>query len=373
MPRRKVFFIISSLRFGGAEKQTIELINHLDSKKFEIFLCYIKNEDDLKNDLNLDQLSGLYCLDKKKRFDFNVLAKLKKIMKQIRPEIVVCVNPYPAFYVHLLRIFFQINFRIIQVMHSTIMPDRYNDLIVRVLYRRLINRCDDVVFVCKNQMNYWIKKYGIRNSLCQYIYNGVDTDYFNYHPSFEEKNQIRENFDIRQTEIIICICAALRPGKKHVDLIDAGKMLIEKGLPIKILIVGDGSEKKNTERHINQVGMEGNVIMLGFQHDVRPYVAISDIVTLTSVAETFSVAILEAMALGKAIVISDIGGASEQVIAGENGLLFPPGDVNALVACLERIIARDLFLRMGEKSRILVEQNFSVEKMVKSYKNLLLT
>lgn len=61
MGKRRVLFLISSLTFGGAEKQTIELINHLDSKKFEIFLCYIKSEDDLKNDLNMSQLSGLFC------------------------------------------------------------------------------------------------------------------------------------------------------------------------------------------------------------------------------------------------------------------------------------------------------------------------
>lgn len=367
-----MLFIISSLRFGGAEKQTIELINHLDSSKIEIFFCYLKNEDHLKDELDSNQLSGLFCLYKKKRFDFNVLAKLKKIMKQIRPEIVVCVNPYPAFYVHLLRIFFQINFRIIQVMHSTIMPDRYNDLIVRVLYRRLINRCDDVVFVCKNQMNYWIKKYGIRNSLCQYIYNGVDTDYFNNHPSFEEKNQIRENFDIRQTEIIICICATLRPEKKHVALINAGKMLIEKGLPIKILIVGDGSERENIERHINQLGMEGNVIILGFQHDVRPYVAISDIVAISSVTETFSIAILEAMALGKAIVAPDIGGISEQVIHGINGFVFPAGDTQALANYLALIIDKNFFKEMGGKSRDMVCELFSLEKMVEKYQELIL-
>jgi len=166
MPRRKIFFIISSLRFGGAEKQTIELINHLDSKKFEIFLCYIKNEDNLKNDLNLDQLSGLFCLEKEKRFEIRVMVKLKNIIKQIRPETVVCVNLYPAFYIHLSRIIFRINFRIIQVAHSTIMRNLYNDIIVRVLYKRLLNRSEQVVFVCKNQMNYWIKKYGIKKNLC---------------------------------------------------------------------------------------------------------------------------------------------------------------------------------------------------------------
>lgn len=371
MPRGKVFFIISSLRFGGAEKQTIELINHLDTNKFEIFLCYIKNEDDLKNDLNMDQLSGLFCLDKKKRFEINVLLKLKKIIKQIQPETVVCVNLYPAFYIHLSHIIFRTNFRIIQVAHSTMMSNLYTDIIVRVLYKRLLNRSEQVVFVCKNQMNYWIKKYGIKKNLCQYIYNGVNTDYFNFFPSLKEKNQIRERLNIRKPDIVICICAALRSEKRHVDLIDAGKILIGKGLPIKILIVGDGPERENIKKHIKQLGMEKNVTITGFQHDVRPYVAISDIVTLASVVETFSMAILEAMAIGKAIVAPDIGGASEQVIHGVNGFIFPAGDTQALAKHLSVIITENLFIEMGKKSRDMVCEFFTLEKMVEGYQDVL--
>lgn len=372
MPRRKVFFIISSLRFGGAEKQTIELINHLDSKKFEIFLCYIKNEDNLKNDLNMDQLSGLFCLDKKKRFEIRVLLKLKEIINQVQPETVVCVNLYPAFYVHLLRTIFRINFQIIQVAHTTIISNLYTDIIVRVLYKRLLNRSEQVVFVCKNQMNYWINKYGIKKNLCQYIYNGVNTDYFNFSPSLKEKNQIRERLNIRKPDIVICICAALRPEKRHVDLIDAGKILIERGLPIKILIVGNGPERENIEKHIKKLGMEKNVTITGFQHDVRPYVAISDIVTLASVAvETFSMAILEAMALGKAVVATDIGGASEQIVHGVNGFIFPAGDTQALAKHLAVIITENLFIEMGKKSRDMVVESFNLDAMVKRYQEVL--
>jgi len=164
----------------------------------------------------------------------------------------------------------------------------------------------------------------------------------------------------------------LRPEKRHVDLIDAGKILIEKGLPIKILIVGDGPERENIKKHIKQLGTEKNVTITGFQHDVRPYVAISDIVTLASVTETFSMAILEAMALGKAIVAPDIGGLSEQVIHGKNGFVFPPGDVKALAERLFTMITQNLIEPMGKKSRSLVCDKFTLNRMVDGYENLLL-
>jgi glycosyltransferase involved in cell wall biosynthesis len=157
------------------------------------------------------------------------------------------------------------------------------------------------------------------------------------------------------------------------DLVDAAKMLIEKGHSIKLLLVGDGVERKKIEEHAKHCNMVNNLIITGFQQDVRPYILASDIVIMPSVAETFSIAILEAMALGKPIVSSNIGGASEQVIDGENGYLFPAGNINALAAKIEIIIEKNLFQSMGKKSRSLVVAKFTSQQMVANYKKLLVS
>jgi glycosyltransferase involved in cell wall biosynthesis len=155
------------------------------------------------------------------------------------------------------------------------------------------------------------------------------------------------------------------------DLIEAGRLLRDKGLPVKILIVGDGSERSAIEQHIRNRQMQDCVVITGFQQDVRPYVALSDIFALCSATETFSISILEAMAMGKAIVAPAIGGVPEQVVHGKNGLLFPPGDVTALADCLATIITKGTSEAMGLESRALVRDRFSVEQMVTSYENLL--
>lgn len=370
MPRRKILFLISSLNVGGAERQTIDLVNRLDASRYAISLCYLLQGANLKSELRIEKLDELHCLNKKWRLDFMVLWRLKNIMDTIRPEVVVCVNSYTAFYAHVLRICFRKAVKIITIMHSTIMLDRYNDLIVDLLYGPLANRSDMIVFVCQNQMNYWIRKYRINADLCRYIYNGVDTARFTDLLSQEQKSEIRARHNIREWDFVICICAVLRPEKRHSDLIDACKILLDKGFSVKLLVVGDGAERGAVDSYVQRVDIKEHVVMTGFQQDVRPFIAVSDVFVIASSSEAFSMAILEAMALGKAIVSSDIGGASEQVVEGLNGFLFPPGDVHALASCLERIIITKSENVMGKQSREMVRRQFTVEHMMEQYSAL---
>jgi glycosyltransferase involved in cell wall biosynthesis len=220
-------------------------------------------------------------------------------------------------------------------------------------------------------MEYWCRQYGINRDKATFIYNGIDIERFTDRLSPEEKVGIRSDHGIADSDIVICICAALRPEKRHTDLIDAGRILVGKGLPVKILIIGDGPQREMIEKHVAACGMSQLVIMAGFQQDVRRLVAIADIVAITSDSETFSIAILEAMALGKAIVAPNIGGVPEQVIDGENGFLFPSGDVAALAEKLERASSGDMAVRMGQKSRAMVAKKFNLGLMIRQYEELL--
>lgn len=372
MFKKKVLFLISSLMYGGAEKQTIDLINHLDRSKIESYLCYLEREAPLKDTIHKNQISGIYCFDKKHKIDFGVLRRLLEVIKNSKPEMVICVNPYTALYAHMASAFSKNDFRIIPIVHTTIMPDLYNEFITRLLYRPLLNRSNKVIFVCKNQMDYWKRHFGIRPEICEYIYNGIDTDYFNDVHVVKDNLQIRSSLGIKHSNVCLCTCASLRPEKRHVDLVDAAKLLFEKGYSLKLLFVGDGEERKSIEAHAKQRDMVDNVIITGFQRDVRPYIMASDIVVMPAVAvETFSIAILEAMAMGKPVVSSNIGGASEQVIDGVNGFLFPAGDIKALAEKIGIIIDKKIFRAMGEKSRSLVVGKFTSRQMVENYQNFL--
>jgi len=138
-------------------------------------------------------------------------------------------------------------------------------------------------------------------------------------------------------------------------------------------MIGDGVTRPAIEARARSLDLEGDVVITGLQPDVRPYVAACDVVVLCSDAvETFSLAALEAMALGKPVVHSDIGGAAEMIRPGENGFLFPVGDTEALVDRLARLSDRAGRERMGRKARETIEARFSERVMVDRYERLLL-
>jgi glycosyltransferase involved in cell wall biosynthesis len=151
--------------------------------------------------------------------------------------------------------------------------------------------------------------------------------------------------------------------KAHGDLLAAIAKLRARGVAAKGLLIGDGPERPAIARASARLGLEGHVAITGVQEDVRSFVCACDVMTLVSHSETFSLAALESMALGKPLVMSAVGGAGEQVIHGEQGFLFPPGDIAALAARLAELTAAPLRSRLGTAAARRVRELFGVQGM----------
>jgi glycosyltransferase involved in cell wall biosynthesis len=164
----------------------------------------------------------------------------------------------------------------------------------------------------------------------------------------------------------------MRPEKAHGLLLQAVRLQADRGQRWKVLFIGDGPHRAAIEAQAVELGIADQVAITGMMPDVRPAVAACDVMTLVSVAiETFSIAALESMAMGKPMIMSDIGGAREQVTNGENGWLFPVGDVRALSDALERSWDVATTRSMGEIARARVLEKFSERAMMAAYSALL--
>src|SRR5439155_1516085 len=178
---------------------------------------------------------------------------------------------------------------------------------------------------------------------------------------------------VADTDYVIGITAVLRPEKNHIQLIEAIARLRRAGLPARGLLIGDGPMRGVVEARARSLGVEREVTVTGFREDVRPYLAACDVVCLCSLTtEALSLAAIEAMAMGKPLVHSQVGGATELIEPGRNGLLFPPGDTGALVECLSQLTDRDTRLAMGRSARAKAEAAFDEEAMIDRYERLLL-
>src|SRR6185503_13754499 len=136
----------------------------------------------------------------------------------------------------------------------------------------------------------------------------------------EEVSRIRAALGYEAGEYVVGMCAALRPEKNHIQLIEAIAILRARGIRARALVIGDGPMRPAIEARAKEVGVAEEVRITGFQQDVRPFVSACDTMVLCSTTiETFSLAALEAMALARPVVHSDIGGAAEMISSGDNG------------------------------------------------------
>ena len=368
--RIAVAFLVGSLRFGGAEKQSLQLCGHLDRSRFRAALAYLKREEHLLE--QADALpENLWCGDFGRGWDARGLARLGRWLRAFRPDVLACVNTYPLFYGSLARFLGAVRCRQMAVFHTTDMPD---DQVrkMNLVFRPLFNRCDRIVYVSEAQRRHWERR-GLRSDRGLSIHNGIDTEHFRDLSGRAEKAGIRARFGFGESDYVVGICAALRREKHHDDLLRAVAALRREGLPVKCLVVGEGVMRPAIERWIEELGLAGDAVVTGFQADVRPFVAACDCMAIVShQVETFSIAALEAMALGKPMVMSRIGGAAEQVTDGVNGFLFERGDVEALAGALRRLADRDLRERCGRAARHLVVSRFDLGTMVGRYEELFL-
>lgn len=120
------------------------------------------------------------------------------------------------------------------------------------------------------------------------------------------------------------------------------------------------------------LGLGDSISWLGVLEDVRPLLALSDVVVVPSAAETFSMATLEAMGMAIPVVATDVGGAGEAVISGETGELVEAGDDSALAAALSRILGDRMYRdRLGKAARERVVVHFGRAQMTDKTADLL--
>jgi glycosyltransferase involved in cell wall biosynthesis len=146
-------------------------------------------------------------------------------------------------------------------------------------------------------------------------------------------------------------------------LVRAASRLRERGVDVRVVLIGDGPKRRELERLARELGVDDRVELLGSvgQAEIRNYYEAADLFCLPSFAEGVPVVLMEAMALERPVVTSMIMGIPELVEDGVSGLVVPPGDLDRLVAALERLAGDpQLRARMGRAGRAKVLAEFDV-------------
>ena len=367
----KVLFLLNSLTVGGSEKKIIRIVNALIQRGQGIHVAYINGPDSLLN--VIDKNVSVIGLRRRGRFSVFGLGRLIIYVFRCGIERIIAVNLHPLLYAFLTSRLLLSKPAVIALVNTSIHRSRRSQRFMR-LYAPLLRRADRVIFGSQHQLLNWVRDYDLNAQRCLCILNGVDTEHFAPNVQLSVRNAWRERLGIRPGDLVVGTVGMMRPEKGHKDLLAAAGALRRAGIPLAVLLVGDGPCRAELERYAEQTGVSDVVRFYGQAQDVRPLLNVMDVFVLSSVAvETFSNAALEAMAAGKAVILSDLGGAREMIVPGESGMMYESGNVEALIQALHTLCRdREIRERLGSMARKRVIEEFSFDRMLDDYQRWVL-
>ncbi|HDH06095.1 MAG TPA: glycosyltransferase family 1 protein [Nitrospirae bacterium] len=178
------------------------------------------------------------------------------------------------------------------------------------------------------------------------------------------KDSLRRDLGVGRDTPIVGTVSILRWKKGHHILIDAIPLILKKVPDAVFVFAGNGPQKKNILNKIKSLGLENKVFMLGLRNDVPAILKSIDLFVLPTFQEALGTSFLEAMAMEKPVVGTDVGGVGEVIKNGLNGFLIEPGNPRAVAEAVTGLLKdREAAKQMGIEGRKMVERNFSIDKM----------
>jgi len=313
--------------------------------------------------------------------DLVSLWKLYKVLKKENPLIVHSITPKAGLLSMIAAYLAKVPIRI-HTFTGLVFPSKKGFLQKLLIWLdRLLCKCATHVYPEGLGVQNDLQKFNITTKELKVLangnINGIDTDYFN--PSnFSEiqVNELKQSLGISKNDFVFVFIGRLVGDKGINELIAAFKKLTNS----KLLLVGAYEHDLDplTPETISEINCNANIITTGYKDDVRPYLAISSILVFPSYREGFPNVVLQAGAMGLPSIVTDINGCNEIIVEGENGLIIPVKDENALeIAMFKLLNDKELRLKLAENARSIIcnrfKQQLVWDALLEEYKILVLS
>lgn len=370
--------LIGSMRVGGAEGQLVEIIKRLPRERFEQSLVLLHGEGaligrargEVREVVDVGSARRYGRLDPRRWLaPLGMLWRTWRYLRSRRPDILHAQLSYA----NMVGVLAGRLAGVPVILASQRQLSNYKQAqpVLRWVENAILRRATAMLVNSEAVRRDLVQRDGIAAEKIHRIYNGVVLGRFEP-VSPEERGRVRRELGLAEGDLVLIVVANLHPYKGHDDLLRAMARLRGRFPNLRAILPGrdQGMGAKLMEL-ARELGVEEAVHFLGERHDVPALLAAADIAVHPSREEGFSNSILEAMAAGRPLVATRVGGNVEQVGEGENGLLVAPQAPEELAAALEKLLGEcELRRRMGEASRARIEREFSMERTVRDTQEL---
>ena len=346
---------------GGAENMFISLVENLDKNRYKSIACLL-GDGWLKVQLQRRGIETI-VVPQRHSFDFPWLFQLTRLLRDRSIHVMhaheFAMNVYGSILSKVTGI------PIVTTVHG---KNYYWEKWRRRLAYRFTARQSTMVAVSEDLKQFLMQRVAIPAGNIRVVHNGID---FHHYGEMDRNNTIRRELGIDAKQPVIGTVGNLFAVKGQIYLLRACKSVAKTFPDFVLLVAGEGEELGSLEEEACNLGIRGNVKFLGFREDVPALLQTMDVFVLPSLSEGLPLSVLEAFALQKPVVATNVGGIPEIVRDEATGYLVPPKSPEALAVRIIGLL-RDpqKAAKIGQAGRERVEEAFGLEQMVQKYQSL---
>jgi len=367
--RVKLLLVESGRAVGGTERVLWELATRLPSARFDVrvWLSTDRGVDELAEALAAADVPVDRVAEVESRWDWKGLFDTWARLRKLGPDLLHVHHVWPAADRYL-----SLAARAAGVPHLVVtehIVGESHSRGQRALKRNELRTADAVTAVTEAIVDTLVRDYAIERSLVRVVPNGAEL------PDEEEEAHLarawRDRFLSTPVKPLWVVAGRLEEQKGHDLLLEALVPLVRAGLDFTLIVAGEGSRRGWLEQRALSLGLSPRVQFVGQLEDVGGLLAAADGVVLPSRWEGLPLVLLEAMARGRPVVATAVGGVPDAMEDGVTGTLVPPNDVPALAAALEQLHRRsDRAWQMGQAAAERVRERFTWHAVVEEFESV---
>lgn len=362
-----VAFVIGSFRYGGAERDLLELLRRLDPARYEFHVFYLERDGDLLPEIERTgaALRELGIRSLTSPSGIRAVLRARAYLRAHGVRVLQGFGVYGSFYAAVIASGVP-GVRVISYEFTPVPPPLLRARLFQPWYYR---RADVIVGNSDAVLSAVAARRGVNGKRLVKIHNGVDTSV--YRPDAGDGAAVLPG--LPPGAPLVGAVGRLNPIKGHAYLVAAWPKVLEKVPAARLLLVGPArsEDRERMEKEARGTGCADTIHFLGQRRDVPRILPHLDVVALPSLTEGFSNVIIEAGAAGRPVVATRVGGNPEAIVEGETGMLVPARDPAALADAIVSLLSDPARrARMGDAARRRVVELYSVDRMIEGYDRL---